>query len=197
VHIAVNETGVTNGVNGRTLRVVSATSGAAVPGSLSQTGPTTWTFNPSGFLVTGDRYTLSVSGSIRDLNGNLATVAGSPVRVSTTADSANGAVHYSSGWVTHKSTNAIGSSYREGSRGASLSVLVAGSKVLVYGCKGPGFHSLAVQIDGVTRATASETQSFTKCGVLLYSAAVTTAHVHTVRLVASGGPAAFDAVKVS
>jgi len=197
IHFSATEaSGVVNNVSATTLHPVSLTTGAAVPGSLQNTGFLTWTFVPSGALTVGDRYGVFASPSITDAAGNAATATGASARVSTTADDKSGAWHFSSGWTRHSSSNAIGRTFMSAASGHSATVQAVTSKISVYGCKGPKFAKLRIQVDGQTKTTANEHQSFSKCGVLLWSGTVPSG-LHTVRVATTGGTGTVDAVKVS
>jgi Bacterial Ig-like domain (group 3) len=197
LHVKASESDLVGTVSQSTLHVVALVGGpTTVSGSWAQTSATSWTFTPSSRLVVGQSYGLRVVGGLTDSAGNGAVASSRTVRVTTLADDKSLAWAFSTGWSRHAASNAIGGTYVSASSGHSTGVSVVGSKVFVYGCKSPSFGKLVVQLDGVTKATVSELQGFTQCGVLLWSGSVSTSVVHRVRLVTSG-TASMDAVKVS
>jgi hypothetical protein len=196
VHVSVSESDLVGKVSQSTLHVVPVTgSAAAVAGSWAKTSDRTWTFTPSSPLVVGQSYGLVVVGGLTDVPGNRAIANSSSVRTTTLADNTSPAWRFSGGWTRHSSSNAVHGTYAAGRSGATASLKVVGNSIAVYGCKGPSFGSLKVQVDGSTKTTASEHQSFTKCGLLLWKGTVSRTSVHTVKVTTSGS-GALDAVRV-
>ena len=195
LHIRASEP--VSGVSGTSLTVVSVAGGVTVAGALAPTSPTTWTFTPDGLFVPGERYTLAVTSAIHDGAGNLAVVAGSPVRISGRVDDKNGAWHYSSGWKRISSSSASGGTFAHGASGSTATVKVVGSSIAVYGCKAPKLGKMRVSVDGVVKAAPSLAQSFTSCGVLIWKGSITSNAVHTLKVTAVNGPVDLDRAIVS
>jgi hypothetical protein len=186
------------GVSSSTVELAAVAGGALVPVTV-KTGAAanTWTLVPTRKLVTGQHYTLHLIGSsIHDTAGNTAIVAGSSVRTTTIADDRSIAWSWPSGWARVSSSNALYGTFRRATTGHSVSIALAGSKIYVYGCKGPTYGSLVVRVDGSRKATVSEHQSFTKCGLLLWSGSVSTSAQHVLGLT-TVGTATVDEVKVA
>ncbi|MDQ1700426.1 MAG: hypothetical protein QOG34_2289 [Frankiaceae bacterium] len=186
------------GVNSSAVNLTAVAGGATVPVTVTTgAAANTWTLTPTVRLVTGQRYALHLTGSgIHDAAGNTAVVTGGSVRTTTIADDRSVAWTWPSGWTKLSSSNAIGGTFRRATTAHSVGIALAGSSISVYGCKGPTMGSLVVKVDGVTKATVSEHQSFTKCGLLLWTGSVATnaAHVLTLTTV---GTATVDEVKVA
>jgi hypothetical protein len=115
-------------------------------------------------------------------------------------------------WSKRRATDAVGSNYDTttyaaagdtGSRPSSVAS-VKGSSVALVGCKSPDSGKVAVVLDGSTVATVDLYQSYTSCGVRLYSHYLT-GGAHTVRLVSTaarntrstGNRVSIDVIKVS
>jgi hypothetical protein len=195
-HIAASDGSVIQGVSGNSLHVVSVTTGNAVAGTLHDGADSQhWTFDPSGVLVTGEHYALSVSSAITDSHGNFAVVKGGAVRTARLADDRGPAWNYSSGWSRHSSSNAIGGTYSSAGAGKATTVHLRGGSVSVYGCRGPKLGKVKVVLDGTTMKTVDEHRSFTACGVLLWKSSVS-AKVHSLTF-KTVGTGALDAVRVS
>jgi len=169
---------------------------ADVDGDLRGRG--TWTLTPTHKLVTGQRYALHlpVAGAIQDLAQNGAIVVGSAVRTTTIADDRSVAWSWPSGWTKSSSSNALGGTFEHATTGHGVSIALAGSSISVYGCKGPSYGSLVVRVDGVKKATVSEHQSFTKCGVLVWDGVISTSAQHTLNLT-TVGTGTIDQVRVA
>jgi hypothetical protein len=186
------------GVSSSSVELVAVAGGALAPVTVHLgAAANTWTLIPTQKLVTGQRYALHlITNGIHDAAGNTAVVGGSSVRTSTIADDRSVAWSWGSGWTRVASSNAIGGTFERGASGHAVSLAVAGSSISVYGCKGPAYGSLVVRVDGVKRATVSEHQSFTKCGLLLWTGSVSTNAQHVLGLV-TAGTATVDEVKLA
>ena len=186
------------GVTSSAVQLVAVAGGATVPVTVAvAAAANTWTLTPTSKLVTGQRYVLHLTGSgIHDAAGNTAIVVGGSVRTTTIADDRSVAWTWPSAWAKVLSSNAIGGSFRRATTGHSVSLALAGSSISVYGCKGPTFGSLVIKVDGVQKTIASEHQSFTKCGLLLWTGSITTSAQHLLTLTTSG-TATIDEVKVA
>jgi hypothetical protein len=185
-------------VNTSDLHVVPAGSpaSAAVAGTLKLgSNNTTWIFTPTHPFATGGSYVLSVDNSVVDDNGNSAVVTGSAIRATTTAKDTSKGWTYSSGWTTHAASGALSHSYKSASAGHSASLNIAGSGVTLYGCKGPHMGTLAVTVAGHTQ-NVSEHQSFTRCGIPLWSKALPKG-IQTLTVKVTHGTGNIDEVKVS
>ena len=194
VHVKASEPDIVGKVSSSTLKVFAVSTKQAVAGTWNKAGAASWTFNPSGVLVPGESYALSVRG-LRDQNGNAAVASSRTVRTKTLVDDRNPAMHYTSSWSRTSSSNAVNGSYSLGT-GGSAAVTVVGDKISLYGCKGPGLGAAVVKVDGNRQATVHENQQFTECGVLLWKGSVSSSKPHQLRFVQSKGSVAFDAVKV-
>jgi hypothetical protein len=117
------------------------------------------------------------------------------VRTATLVDDRNAAIKYSSGWSKASSSNAKRGTYSAG-RGGAATVTVVGNKISVFGCKGPGFGTAVVRVDGHRQATVRENQEFTQCGVLVWTGPVSSTRPHTLQFAQSSGSVALDAVTV-
>lgn len=192
-HLTVSETDLTGAVSAATVQIVPVVGGgAALPGSWSQTDVGAWTFATTAKLVPGQSYALHLNAGITDLAGNPAQANSHAVRATTVADDRSGAWSFPSGATRHSASGALGGTHVTIPSGKSATLKFVGSKALVYGCKSPSLAKLVIVLDGKTITTVSERQSFTKCGVLLWSSGVTSTVVHTLKLTASGGQASID-----
>jgi hypothetical protein len=195
LHVAASESDIRGTVSARSLQVFSTTTGAAVRGTWQKTSAQTWTFNPTGVLTPGDTYALKVLGGLTDAPGNAAVASSRTVRTNRLVDDRNAAVHYGRGWTQHRSSNAIRHTYSVGT--SSASIVLVGSKVAVYGCKGPALGRVSVSVDGVHKVTVNEKQGFSQCHVLLWHGSFSPDSVHVVRVAASRGRVAFDALELT
>jgi hypothetical protein len=196
LHVAASESDIMGTVSQSTLHVVNVAGGVAVSGSWTKTSSSTWTFTPAGRLITGATYGLRTVGGLTDAAGNAAVASSHTVRMTTVADDKSVAWAFSSGWTSHAASNAIGGTYRSAASGHSASLHFVGSKVFFYGCKSPNFGSMKVYLDGHFITAPVEHQSFSQCGVLLWSVATSMTNVHTLTLI-TNGTASVDEVKVS
>jgi hypothetical protein len=185
-------------VNTTTLKVVPSGSplSDAVAGTIHQgANNTTWVFTPSKPLAIGGSYVLSVDNSVIDDNGNSAVVSGGAIRAITTAKDTSKGWTYSSGWVKHSASGARSGSYKSASAGHTAKLTVVGSEAVLYGCKSPKMGSISVTVAGKTQVV-SEHQSFTRCGVQLWSKALPSgSQTITVKVTHTKGD--IDEVKVS
>ena len=186
------------GVSSSTVELAAVAGGAIVHVVTAVAGTNTWTLTPTTRLVTGQRYVLHlpVLGGIHDSAGNFAVVSGGSVRTTTIADDRSVAWTWPSSWAKVSSSNALGGTFRRATTNHSVSLALAGSSISVYGCKGPTYGSLVIRVDGVKRATPSEHQSYSKCGLLLWTGSITTSAQHVLSLTTSG-TATVDEVKVA
>lgn len=191
LHVKASETDIVGNVSNSTVKVFAVSPKKALAGKWAKTGAATWTFNPSGLLVPGESYALSVSG-LRDQSGNAVIATSRTVRASTDVDDRNPAVHYSSGWSHTTSSNAKHHTYSVGH--GSATVTVVGNKISVFGCKGPSLGTAAVSVDGKRQATVKENQQFSECGLLLWRGPVSSTRPHTLKFSSSSGSVALDAV---
>jgi hypothetical protein len=195
--LSMKSTEAVTGVSSSTVGLTAVAGGAAIPVTVTA-GATanTWTLTPTQKLVTGQHYALRLIGSsIQDLAGNTAVVTGNSVRTTTIADDRSVSWTWPSGWAQASSSNALGGTFRRATSGHTVSLALAGSSISVYGCKGPTYGSLVVKVDGVKKATVSQHQSFTKCGVLLWTGSIATNAQHVLALT-TVGTATVDQVRV-
>jgi hypothetical protein len=199
LHVSVNDAALQGAVSQSSLHVVPVVGGGSpVSGKWLQVAANKWTFAPSGALVPGQSYALSVvPGTISDQSGNDAITSSRTVRTSGRADDNNKAWHYGSGWKQVSASGALGGTFHRGIKGATATLHVVGKTLSVYACKAPHSGRLSIKVDGTTRAAPSLAQSFTKCGLLVYRGAVTTNAAHTVRITAARGPVELDRVNIS
>jgi hypothetical protein len=194
LHVTASEPDIVGNVSSKTVTVFAVSTKKPVAGRWDHTGAAAWTFDPSGVLVPGESYALSVSG-LRDQAGNAAIATNRSVRTNTSVDDRSKAMHYSSTWSRASSSNAQHGTYAIGS-GGSATVTVVGTKILVYGCKGPSLGTAVGRIHGKRQATVHERQQFSECGVLLWKGPVSSTKPHAVQFAQSAGSVALDAVKV-
>jgi hypothetical protein len=134
-------------------------------------GANSWVFTPSKPLTTGQAYVLSVNASVQDQAGNSAEVTGSAVRTTTVAKNTSKGWTFRHSWKKISASGARSGSYRLASKGASASVVIAGSEAKLFACKGPTMGDLTVSVAGHTEKV-SEHQSFTKCGLEVWHRAL-------------------------
>jgi hypothetical protein len=174
------------GVSSSTVHLVAA-SGTVVSGTVHATSSTAWTFTPTSKLVTGQTYALQLASTVKDSDGTSAVVSGSRVRTTTKADNTSKAWGYSSGWATHSASAAKGGSYRQAKKGKTAAINVAGKTVAVYGCKGPAMGTVSVTV-GSKAHSVNEHQSFTSCGVKVWSGSLPSGQVKiTLKVTKSDG----------
>lgn len=185
-------------VNTSTLQVVpeGASLSNAVPGTIHQgANNQTWVFVPHHPLATGGTYVLSVDSSVVDDNGNSAIVGGKAIRATTVAKDSSKGWTYSAGWHRHAASGARSGSYESARAGRTASLVVAGDQAVLYGCKSPHMGSISVTVAGHSQ-TISEHQSFTRCGVQLWSKALPKGE-QTITVRVAHGVGNIDEVKVS
>lgn len=183
------------GLDGQVLKVVpvGAPTQNAIQGRLVEgASNTVYSFFPHVPLATGATYQLRLTQPVYDTSGNPAVVGGSPVRVATTALNTSPGWQYSRGWTRHSASSALSGSYVQTKRGNIATIQVAGSELVVYGCKAPNMGQLSINIAG-QNFTASEYQTFTRCGEPLWQGAIP-GGVRTLTLRAASGTANFDAI---
>ena len=193
VHVMASEPDIVGNVSNNTVRVFAVSTKKALAGKWAKTGAATWTFDPSGVLVPGESYALSVTG-LRDQGGNAAIASSRTVRTKTLVDDRSPAFHYSSGWTRTSSSNAQNGTYALGT--GTATVTVVGSDIKVFGCKGPSLGTAVVRVDGKRQATVHERQSFSQCGLLLWKGPVSSTKPHKLEFAQTSGSVALDAVKV-
>lgn len=157
------------GVSSHTVHIVPAgkTAAAAVGGTLRDAAGNTWTFHPTHPLATGGSYRLLVDSSVTDKAGNPAKVAsGSVTTVAVATDTSKGWA-FTGHWTKHRASGARSGSFKQAAAGHRATLSVAGKKVTLFGCKGPGMGTVRVSIDGHAKAV-NEHKSFTQCGVALW-----------------------------
>lgn len=148
---------------------LSRAGGTSVSGSLTAASSgTSFTFRPAVQLVTGATYRLLVGPGVTDAAGNQAVASGS-VSVSRIADDSSPAWKFSGTWHRHRSSAALGHTFREGEQGAAATVDVFGGTAVVYGCKAPVLGSETITVGGHKPVTVSLHSGFTQCGVVLWS----------------------------
>lgn len=198
-HLAVSETDLAGSVSTSTVQIVPIVGGgSALPGSWAVGATTgTWVFTTTAKLVPGQYYGIHLNSGITDSAGNAAKASSHTARASVVADDNSGVWSFNTGAARHTASGAIGGTYVTLPSARGASVHFVGSKYYVYGCKGPSYAKLVVTLDGHTITTVNEHQSFTKCGVLLFTGSSTTTAVHTLKVVASGGTATIDEMKTA
>lgn len=184
-------------LNGQTLKVVPAGAPVAnaVHGRLVEgSSPLIYSFFPHVPLATGATYGLRLTQTVLDDTGNDAVVGGDPIRTSLTALDTSPGWQYSTGWTRHAASGALSGSYAQAKAGHIATLEVAGSEIVLYGCKAPNMGHITVNVAGQTY-TLSENQSFTTCGIPLWHGAIPSGiRVLTVRV--ANGNGNFDAVVV-
>jgi hypothetical protein len=196
-HLTVSETDLVGSVSNSTVQIVPVVGGgAALPGSwVAGATSGTWIFSTTAKLVPGQFYGIHLNAGITDQAGNAAKANSHSGRASVVADDKSGVWSFNSGAARHSASGAIGGTYVVLPSARAGAVHFVGGKYYVYGCKGPSYAKLVVALDGHTITTVNEHQSFTKCGVLLYTGSTTSTVVHTLKLTASGGAATIDEAK--
>jgi hypothetical protein len=182
-------------LNGQTLKVVplGAPTHNALRGRLIEGASNTiYSFFPHVPLATGGSYQLRLNQTVFDTSGNPAVVGGNPIRVAQDALNTVAGWQYSRGWTRHSASSAISGSYVQAKRGSIATIQVAGSELVVYGCKAPHMGLLTVNIAG-QNFTASESQSFTRCGEILWQGAIP-GGIRTLTLRVTNGTANFDSI---
>jgi hypothetical protein len=182
-------------LNGQTLKVVpvGAPTHNAIRGRLIEGASNTiYSFFPHVPLATGGSYQLRLNQTVFDTSGNPAVVGGNPIRVAQDALNTSAGWQYSRGWTRHSASSALSGSYVQAKRGSIATIQVAGSELVVYGCKAPHMGLLTVNIAG-QNFTASESQSFTRCGEILWQGAIP-GGVRTLTLRVTNGTANFDSI---
>jgi hypothetical protein len=184
-------------LNGQTLAVVplGAPTANAIRGRLVEGASNTlYSFFPHVPLATGGSYQLRLTQSVLDTTGNPAVVSGGPIRVDQTALNTSAGWQYSRGWTRHSASSALSGSFVQAKGGRIATIQVAGSELVVYGCKAPNMGHLTINIAG-QNFTASENQSFTRCGEELWHGAIP-GGVRTLTLRVSNGIGNFDSVQL-
>ncbi|HEX3900792.1 MAG TPA: hypothetical protein VHW74_16690 [Mycobacteriales bacterium] len=182
-------------LNGQTLKVVplGAPTHNAIRGRLIEGASNTiYSFFPHVPLATGGTYQLRLTQPVLDTSGNPAVVGGTPIRVDQTAFNTSAGWQYSRGWTRHAASSALSGNYVQAKRGSIATIQVAGSELVVYGCKAPNMGLLSINIAG-QNFTASENQSFTRCGEQLWQGAIP-GGVRTLTIRVVNGTANFDSI---
>jgi hypothetical protein len=182
-------------LNGQTLKIVplGAPTHNALRGRLIEGASNTlYSFFPHVPFATGASYQLRLTTTVLDTSGNPAVVGGGPIRVAQTAFNTSTGWQYSRGWTRHSASSALSGNYVQAKRGSIATIQVAGSELVVYGCKAPHMGLLRINIAG-QNFTASENQSFTRCGEQLWQGAIP-GGVRTLTLRVINGNGNFDAI---
>ncbi|RJK96766.1 hypothetical protein D5H78_05700 [Vallicoccus soli] len=193
--VAVTASEAVTGVDGTSVQVVVAASGEPVRGTLRPTAAgRAWTFTPDGGWVAGQAYALRVGTAVVDLAGKRASAAAGTVTAGLQVDSASGALQLGSAggaWTTVPASDAVGKSFLRTSAKAPLGTpsyaqaRFRGTGVDVLACRGPRAGVLRVLLDGRTAATVDLYQSYSSCGRVWRSPAMTDGP-HAVRLQPTG-----------
>lgn len=171
--------------------------GAALSGTWTQPDGTSWVFTTTSKLTPGQSYALHLAPGLTDFALNPAKVATHTSRATVIADDPGGAWLFPSGSVRHTASGALGGTHVTILSGKTASVKFVGNKILFYGCKAPALAKVVLRVDGGTAVTVNENQSFTKCGVLLWSGSATVGKIHQLTVTASGGTGSIDEARTA
>lgn len=184
-----------DGVASSSLRIVSATSGGAVPAVVEQTGDTTYTVTPTGTWSAGTPYRVAVTTAVVDADNTVpATASAATVRASTTVDSSSVALTKHTGdygWTTLSASTALGGSYllsndnKATSARSYVQASLQGTKLYVYACKGTTSGKAGLYVDGALVATLDLYNSYTTCGRIA-TITLGSASAHSVRFAPLG-----------
>jgi hypothetical protein len=186
--------GVTTGPKSTSFSLVPASGGPAITGAVTGHGKT-FVLRPSSRLVTGEHYTLLVAAGITDRAGNQAQAPGD-VTTARVAEDTSGAWTFTGHWQRHRSSTAMGHTFKEGAKGDAAEVAVSGASVSVYGCKAPTLGSETISVSGSKPVTVKLTNPYTHCGVVLWSGTLPKG-VAAVKVAVTQGVGDVDAVKVT
>ncbi|HWA66094.1 MAG TPA: DUF4962 domain-containing protein [Mycobacteriales bacterium] len=184
-------------LNSQTLKVVpqGAPTANAIRGRIVEGASNTlYSFIPHTPLATGGTYQLRLTQTVLDTSGDPAVVSGSPIRVNQTALNTSAGWQYSRGWTRHSASSALSGSWVQAKAGSIATIQVAGSELVIYGCKAPHMGRLSINIAG-QNFTASEFQTFTRCGEILWQGAIP-GGIRTLTLRSASGIGNFDAIAV-
>jgi hypothetical protein len=183
--IALSES--VSGVSSSTVKVVPAGSTTAVPGKLKESSSDLrYEFAPSSPLITGETYSLTVSPSLADQYGNGAVVTSKTVTTSTTAKNNSSAWSLGAAWKRHSASGARSGSYESATAGHTADIKVVGSSATLYACKGPNMGTITVTAGG-HKSKVSEHQSFTRCGVAVWTGSLKSG-VQKISVAVTKGP---------
>jgi len=172
--------------------------GTALSGTWSaQPDGKSWIFTSTSKLTPGQSYAFHLTAGLTDFALNPAKVATHSSRATVIADDKGGAWSFPSGTVRHSSSGALGGTFVTIPSTRAASVKFVGNKISVYGCKAPGLAKLVIRVDSNAAITVNEHQSFTKCGVLLWSGSASSGAIHTLTTTASGGAASVDLARTA
>jgi hypothetical protein len=170
--LAIKASEPVTGVSAATVHVVPVGGHGSVAGTLTHGSvPDSWNFHPSSPLVTGETYTLNIDPSVQDQGGNSAVVRGSGVRTITKATDTSKAWTFNGKWTKHAASGARSGSYKSASAGHSAKLVVAGSAVKLFACKGPGMGEVSIKLAGHSQKVSLH-QSYTRCGVKVWHKAL-------------------------
>ncbi|HTR71262.1 MAG TPA: Ig-like domain-containing protein, partial [Mycobacteriales bacterium] len=166
--LTISSTEALSGASSSTVHVVLAGTSTPVAGTLTSSSAKTWQFTPNSPLVVGGTYKLKLDPTVTDAAGNSGVVGGNGVRVTTKAPDTSKAWGFTGTWKAKSASGALSGSYKQSSKGHKATVEVVGTKATLYACKSPSFGSVTVTVGGHSK-TVSEHQSYTRCGVAVWS----------------------------
>ena len=166
--LTISSTEALSGASSSTVHVVLAGTSTPVAGTLTSSSAKTWQFTPNSPLVVGGTYKLKLDPTVTDAAGNSGVVGGNGVRVTTKAPDTSKAWGFTGTWKANSASGALSGSYKQSSKGHKATVEVVGTKATLYACKSPSFGSVTVTVGGHSK-TVSEHQSYTRCGVAVWS----------------------------
>ena len=188
------------GVSSATVVWTDAATLVAVPGAVtckngtttvacnSSAGVTTALFTPSGALVPGANYKVTVpsnGGSISDLAGAPMVPATLTTRASISEQESSAAAVVN--WRKVTTSSASGGSYGLSHKaGARSSLTFTGTAVAWYSVKGPSMGTANVYLDGTLKKTVNLYRSSTLYNVVGYSVSGLTSAKHTVSVLVNG-----------
>jgi hypothetical protein len=173
------------GVSAGSVAVALTDTGKAVPGHVTYDANTrTARWVPSGTLVPGEHYSLSLAGSIVDRAGNPLSPGSFVFQPTTAIESSSAALVEN--WDPDKSRKAYGRAFAVSSAaGSTLTWSIttsAGRHVTVVGVRGPSGGRAAVRVDGVKRGTISFFASQSGYRVKLFTSKALSRGAHTVQV---------------
>ena len=168
-----------DGVTATSARIVAASTGAAVSGTVTQTSDArTFQFKPAAGVryVPGEQYRLQLTTAVQTVGTNVAATANSAtIRAARDVDSADASIkRYSGdyGWATLRAGNAYKGSYlltndkRTTAKRSQLQLRARGTAVTVYACFGPRSGYARIAVNGSVKKTLSLYRASSSCGKL-------------------------------
>jgi hypothetical protein len=135
------------GVSASSFKVTVAGTNTAIAGNVTQPTPTTATWVPKAVLMPGQTYTASLTGGVKDLNGNSLLPTSWNARTALLVENTSPAVTYE--WDNDRAATASGGGYDESRRAGTKKVFTFdGTTVSVVGRRGPDGGYADVIIDG-------------------------------------------------